>query len=222
MLLGLILLCLDIVSLRLLCDPCLRAVLVYVVLVARSLVELFAVIAYLLQLCSSVLLYILTSLLFWIRRGRFGLFAYPRQNSRSALSRSSMSSGRCYGRTSARCKRISPLTDRSKCVGRVLLTGDLSNPGNEVVMKVFKVNFVPFWADIAKCGWHGDGGAMLETWAKFVGAICWYWNYHHAMKKGGRQNTLKKLLKAGVKEDHVTGLAFALVDLPALLAQILP
>lgn len=88
-------------------------------------------------------------------------------------------------------------------VGRVLLTGDLSNPGNEVVMKVFKVNFVPFWADIAKCGWHGDGGAMLETWAKFVGAICWYWNYHHAMKKGGRQNTLKKLLAAGVKEDHV-------------------
>lgn len=86
-------------------------------------------------------------------------------------------------------------------VGRVLMTGDLSNPGNRVVMK--KVPKEKLQADVSKCGWHGDGNAMLEEWARFVGAIAWWWNYHHNMKKGGRQNTWKKLVKAGVKEQHI-------------------
>lgn len=86
-------------------------------------------------------------------------------------------------------------------VGRVLLTGDMSNPANKVVMSRVTKNAIG--ADIAKCGWHGDGNAMLDSWASYVNAYYWYWNYHHAMKKGGRQNTLKKLVKAGVKERHV-------------------
>ena len=86
-------------------------------------------------------------------------------------------------------------------VGRVLLTGDLSNPANRVIMK--KVPRVYLQADIAKCGWHGDGNAMLTDWAKLIGAWAWYWNYHHAMKKGGRDNTWKKLISAGVKSFHI-------------------
>jgi beta-lactamase superfamily II metal-dependent hydrolase len=85
-------------------------------------------------------------------------------------------------------------------IGQVLLTGDMSNEANRLFMKAYenKLN-----VDIAKCGWHGDGGAMLEEFAKFVNAICWYWNYHHSKKNGGRSNTLKKLLKAGVRESQI-------------------
>ena len=86
-------------------------------------------------------------------------------------------------------------------VGRVLLSGDLSNPGN----RVFMMHVFIGRCDICKCGWHGDGNAMLTEWAEYVGDedTRWYWNYHHAMKKGGRGNTLKKLVKAGVPEKHV-------------------
>lgn len=85
-------------------------------------------------------------------------------------------------------------------IGQVLLTGDMSNEANRLFMKAYenKLN-----VDIAKCGWHGDGGAMLEEFAKFVNALCWYWNYHHSKKDGGRSNTLKKLLKAGVRESQI-------------------
>lgn len=82
-------------------------------------------------------------------------------------------------------------------VGRVLLTGDLSNPGNDVLMQY--VDKLDVLADIAKCGWHGDGNAMSIRWAAFVGAVDWYWNYHHKESKGGRGNTRKKLEKAGAK-----------------------
>ena len=82
-------------------------------------------------------------------------------------------------------------------VGRVLLTGDLSNPGNRVLME--HVDKDDISADIAKCGWHGDGNAMTIDWAKFVGAKEWYWNFHHKESKGGRGNTRKKLEKAGAK-----------------------
>ena len=81
--------------------------------------------------------------------------------------------------------------------GRVLLTGDLSNPGNKVLMK--RVDKQVVAADIAKCGWHGDGNAMTTDWARFIGAIAWFWNYHHKESRGGRGNTRKKLEKAGVK-----------------------
>ena len=85
--------------------------------------------------------------------------------------------------------------------GRVLLTGDLSNPGNSWVMS--HIMKAAIKADIAKCGWHGDGNAMTEAWAKFVEAVVWYWNYHHKESQGGRGNTRKKLEKAGVKKDHI-------------------
>ncbi len=86
-------------------------------------------------------------------------------------------------------------------VGRVLLTGDLSNPGNKWVME--HVMKAALEADIAKCGWHGDGGAMIEAWAKLVNAVIWFWNYHDKESKGGRGNTRKKLEAAGVKSEHI-------------------
>jgi len=88
-------------------------------------------------------------------------------------------------------------------VGRVMLTGDLSNPANKVIMDVWKNMKDSLQTDIAKCGWHGDGNAMTIDWAKFIGAICWYWNYHHKESKGGRGNTREKLEKAGVKKDNI-------------------
>lgn len=79
--------------------------------------------------------------------------------------------------------------------GRVLLTGDLSNPGNKIVMS--RVASELLAADICKCGWHGDGNAMTTEWAKYIGAPWWFWNYHHNESRGGRGNTRKKIEKAG-------------------------
>lgn len=79
--------------------------------------------------------------------------------------------------------------------GRVLLTGDLSNPGNKIVMS--RVASELLAADICKCGWHGDGNAMTTEWAKYIGATWWFWNYHHNESRGGRGNTRKKIEKAG-------------------------
>lgn len=79
--------------------------------------------------------------------------------------------------------------------GRVLLTGDLSNPGNKIVMS--RVASELLAADICKCGWHGDGNAMTTEWAKYIGAPWWFWNYPHNESRGGRGNTRKKIEKAG-------------------------
>lgn len=85
-------------------------------------------------------------------------------------------------------------------IGHVLLTGDMSNEANRLFMKAYgeRLN-----VDIAKCGWHADGGAMLEEYAEFVNSTGWYWNYHHSKNNGGRTNTLRKLLGAGVKEHRI-------------------
>ena len=77
---------------------------------------------------------------------------------------------------------------------RVLLTGDLQNEGNNILMNAVSKEVVE--SDILKCGWHGDGNAMSEAFAKFVGALLAWWNYHHKESNGGRGNTRKKLEKA--------------------------
>lgn len=84
-------------------------------------------------------------------------------------------------------------------VGRVLLTGDLSNDGN----KQFMSKATRPTVDIAKCGWHGDGNAMTTSYAKWINAKMWYWNYHHKESQGGRGNTRKKLVAAGVSIKNI-------------------
>lgn len=80
-------------------------------------------------------------------------------------------------------------------VGRVMLTGDMSNGGNkQFISKASRPT-----VDVAKCGWHGDGNAMTIDYAKWINAKMWYWNYHHKESQGGRGNTRKKLEAAGVK-----------------------
>ena len=50
--------------------------------------------------------------------------------------------------------------------------------------------------------YSGDSAIAPATvnsyqWAKFVGALWWFWNYHHNESRGGRGNTRKKIEKAG-------------------------
>ena len=89
-------------------------------------------------------------------------------------------------------------------VGKVLLTGDLSNPGNDIVMEYYKNWKVALQADVAKCPWHADEGGLSVAWVKFIGAISWYWNYHSAKNRGDRNKTTQKLIDAGVKADRIT------------------
>lgn len=88
-------------------------------------------------------------------------------------------------------------------VGRALLTGDLSNPGNNIIMDYYK-NYKDVWqADVSKCPWHADKEGISVDWVKFIGARSWYWNYHSPMTRGDRIKTTDKLLAGGVHPDFI-------------------
>lgn len=89
-------------------------------------------------------------------------------------------------------------------VGKALLTGDLSNPGNDIVMDYYKNWKVALQADVAKCPWHADKDGLSVAWIAFIGAISWYWNYHSAKNRGDRNKTTQKLIDGGVKAERIT------------------